>query len=110
MTRDQDGQLKLSMPVLIAIISAALAVGSGGAWITGATARAPSAPSAVPSVVAEASAAEVKAINSAVEEHRRIDEARDAVAASKVASVEARLDRIEDGINRLLARSARSTP
>ena len=94
MTRGEDGQIKISMPVLIAILSAALAVGSGGAWFAGAK----------PSITAEASAAELAAVQKSVEEHHRSDEARDAVAASKVATVEARLDRIEAKLDRLLAR------
>ncbi len=92
MTRDSDGGITLKMPLLIALLSAALAVGSGGAWMTGYARNSEPIP-AVPAAFA-----------ATVEEHHRIDEARDAVAAAKIVVLEKQLDTIDRKLDRLLAR------
>jgi len=82
------------VPVLTALLSACLAVGSGGAWFAGRTA------------VSEP-AAQVTKLESRVDEHLRADDSRDAVLATKTEALEKQYDKLErklDEANRKLDR------
>ena len=78
MHRNSDGNIVISKTVLGTIASVCLAAGSGGTWFA-----------------KSASAQDQAAIAAKVEEHRLVDEGRDAAAAAQIQALKDQLNRME---------------
>ena len=91
MTRNEDGRITLTPTVLGVIVSACLAVGSGGAF-------------AVNSGTKAEPVEQAKAVSIELNTHRNADDARDAVQNEQIRALTERLTRMEELLQRILAR------
>jgi outer membrane murein-binding lipoprotein Lpp len=72
--------MRITPKLLAVIISACVAAGASGTWVTNKVTSEPST-------------------TTAVLDHARIDDARDAVCATKVSALEKQLDKLEDKLD-----------
>lgn len=86
MTRNEDGGVTLKMPVFIAIISACLAVGSGGTWF------------------ASGQSQEIAVLQQSVASHHELDEGRNARQDAEIKALQEQLEKMDKKLDLLLAR------
>jgi hypothetical protein len=97
MTRNGDGKIELSPSVLGIIISACLAVGSGGAFYA-------SRASADGPYTYEQAKVAAAMVETELNAHRNQDDARDAVQNEQIRQLTERLARIEATLDKIYAR------